>query len=543
MTVVALGDQQAVQLHAGFLDALAALDSRDQKRVRSMIGQLSEGEETKGARRHNVGDFVSLSASMDLRVIATSDSNGLVLLHADHHDEAYRWAKRHSNVLSDQGSLLAVLPVQSRTGVAGPHRSETSHPSRFAALPRPVADLLDGIEDESELIETIAALSPEWQEVALAASLHEIEVGPPSDIVAVDDELLEYALRLPEDRWRVFLHPRQRFVVDAPLDGHLLVKGGPGTGKTICLIHRFVRLCSDSTGSRPLLVALSPASEQAMEDACTTLGHSPDPQLLCAVQDLPPARDELEIQLTKYSSVLIDEGQDLPVDLIRNILELLERGSAIPPLFISFDSNQAIVQPSGDALGRLVEYCDVVTLRYCYRSTEQIVTTAGGLIDRLHHDYSGGNHEHSHHIAASRDESTAGTVTALLGPEVVVTETSLGSMQEKMMEFGTELLEWRDGSSAMILVAESPDAFGDMKSKLVESLPDLNVLSPRECKGLEFRHGVVVDLINHGSVDPGRTTRARYQALAGLYVAVTRFRHSVSCLASSGSPLLADRSG
>ena len=135
-----MGDQQALRLHAGFLDALAALDSRDQKRVRSMIGQLSEGEETKGVRRHNVGDFVSLSASMDLRVIATSDSNGLVLLHTDHHDEAYRWAERHSSVLSDQGSLLAVLPVQSRIVAADSHRGETSHPSRFAALPRPVAE-------------------------------------------------------------------------------------------------------------------------------------------------------------------------------------------------------------------------------------------------------------------------------------------------------------------------------------------------------------------------------------------------------------------
>ena len=102
------------------------------------------------------------------------------------------------------------------------------------------------------------------------------------------------------------------------------------------------------------------------------------------------------------------------------------------------------------------------------------------------------------------------------------------------MEFGTELLDRQDGSSAVILVAESLDVFGDMKSKLVESLPDLHVLSPRECKGLEFRHGVVVDLINHSSADPSRTTRARYQTLAGLYVAVTRFRHSVSCLASPG---------
>ena len=538
-----MSDQETLRLHAGFLDALAALDAGAQKRVRSMIKQLSEGEQTKGVRRHKVGEFVSLSASMDLRVLATSDSGGLVLLHVDHHDKAYQWAERHSSVLSDQGLLLAVLPVQPGVVTAGLHRSETSRPSRFAALPQAVATLLDGIGDESEFLETVAALSPEWQEIALAASLHETETGPPSDVIAVDDELLEYALRLPEDRWRVFLHPRQRFVVDAPLDGHLLVKGGPGTGKTICLIHRFVRLCSDSTGLRPLLVGLSPAAEQAMKDACTTLGHSPDPQLLCTVQDLPPARDELEKQLTKHSSVLIDEGQDLPVDLIRNILELLERGSSIPPLFIAFDSNQAIVQPSGDALARLVEFCDVVTLRYCYRSTEQIVSTAGDLIDRLHNDYSGGNHEQSHHIAASRDASTAGTVTALLGPEVVVTETPLGLMGEKVTGACAELLERQDGSSAVILVAESPEVFGDMKSKLVESLPGLNVLSPRECKGLEFRHGVVVDLINHGPVDPDRTTRVRYQALAGLYVALTRFRHSVSCLASSGSPLIADRPG
>ena len=91
----------------------------------------------------------------------------------------------------------------------------------------------------------------------------------------------------------------------------------------------------------------------------------------------------------------------------------------------------------------------------------------------------------------------------------------------------------------MILVSESPENFRNMKTKLVELDPDLTVLSSRQCKGLEFRHGVVVDLMLH-DFDPDRISHSRYQLLSCLYVAVTRFRNSVTCLATIGSPLLPD---
>ncbi|MFC6080452.1 UvrD-helicase domain-containing protein [Sphaerisporangium aureirubrum] len=62
----------------------------------------------------------------------------------------------------------------------------------------------------------------------------------PSDVVLVDDaddwrEILAH----PIDAWRIFLHPAQRSLAYRDrYTGPVLVTGGPGTGKTVTLLHR-----------------------------------------------------------------------------------------------------------------------------------------------------------------------------------------------------------------------------------------------------------------------------------------------------------------
>ena len=57
-------------------------------------------------------------------------------------------------------------------------------------------------------------------------------------VVAEDDLALEAMLNAPLERWRVFLHPTQRRLVERQWNGPVRVLGGAGTGKTAAAMHR-----------------------------------------------------------------------------------------------------------------------------------------------------------------------------------------------------------------------------------------------------------------------------------------------------------------
>jgi hypothetical protein len=57
-------------------------------------------------------------------------------------------------------------------------------------------------------------------------------------LVITDDDVLEAMLSAPLERWRVFLHPSQRRLVERIWSGAVRVLGGAGTGKTVVAMHR-----------------------------------------------------------------------------------------------------------------------------------------------------------------------------------------------------------------------------------------------------------------------------------------------------------------
>jgi hypothetical protein len=57
-------------------------------------------------------------------------------------------------------------------------------------------------------------------------------------LVITDDDELEAMLSAPLERWRVFLHPSQRRLVERTWSGPVRVLGGAGTGKTVVAMHR-----------------------------------------------------------------------------------------------------------------------------------------------------------------------------------------------------------------------------------------------------------------------------------------------------------------
>ena len=531
-----------------FQRALARLSSEDQRRVTEALSKAMADFRRGGLRLHKVGNFDSLSPSMDLRVIAWRSGDTLTLTYVDHHDPAYAWAERNEAVIGDDGELLEIVQVAhgpSRDAEVAPQRT-TPGSSRFTGLPESLLRWLGSIDDEDELLEVIASLAPEYQEVALAGATLERSTGePPSDVVVLaDDAALRDALAQPAATWRVFLHPRQRHLVTMPNDRHVLVRGGPGTGKTVTLVHRYARLYREalwSGGPAPVFVALTRSSRNVIRNMLAQLGTTLDVDDLLIAGDLGRSESVLQRVLRRYSAVLVDEGQDLPTPVIAHLLALLERRADVPPTMIAFDANQAIVNPTGDALGRLAALTDTVTLTYCYRSTRQVVDAAQGLLAGLEAGYTGKNFQVRHAIAASRDRASAGYVTALSGPDVEHVKSSLDEAPATVERLLARLQRTYPPNALAVIVVDSEQERGLSTLAAFKRIAvEVAVLRPIDAKSLEFSAGIVVDLIEQASQDrdyPVVVSEARYRALSGLYVGLTRFRdRAVVVTTSARSP-------
>jgi hypothetical protein len=211
---------------------------------------------------------------------------------------------------------------------------------------------------------------------------------------------------------------------------------------------------------------------------------------------------------------------------------------------ISFDVNQAILSPSGDALTRLTRYCDALTLTYNYRSTRQIVERGLATLGNLHR-YRGKGFQHDHDIRSSRDAETATYRSGLQGPAIISHLVADQPQLRARLERALRDLDREYGfhhSRAVIIVAGEQSGIHAEIREAVNSLDsEVPVLSPAEAKGLEFFAGIVVDALDYGGRQDTdvEITRGRYKELSGLYVAISRFRDRAVCLCfSERSPLI-----
>ena len=163
--------------------------------------------------------------------------------------------------------------------------------------------------DESTLLD-LAAKAPTWQgsallDLATGTSHEEVraayhtgasggsEVGTPSETSTLVDSLKasgsRATYRLLEDddalatilatkdfaKWRVFLHPEQQTYVDVNTRGPYRLTGGAGTGKTVVLVHRAVRLqkkaAAEGREARIVLTTFTRNLAASLEDQVRSL--------------------------------------------------------------------------------------------------------------------------------------------------------------------------------------------------------------------------------------------------------------------------------
>ncbi|WP_159624801.1 3'-5' exonuclease [Actinomyces sp. zg296] len=136
---------------------------------------------------------------------------------------------------------------------------------------------------ESELLDLAATASPSWQGEALLALAtgtsiegvrEDFELLHPRDVTAepsdaeviagllrrasradftwleTDEDLRRAIEGLTFAQWQLFLHPRQRHLVERHSNGPMRISGGAGTGKTVVTVHRTAALAGRMAGMK-----------------------------------------------------------------------------------------------------------------------------------------------------------------------------------------------------------------------------------------------------------------------------------------------------
>jgi superfamily I DNA/RNA helicase len=201
-----------------------------------------------------------------------------VLLYLDHHDDAYDWASNKrcmvhpevgslqlvdvSHTPEDPSSIAMGRRIEAETGLFAKYRDREL---LKIGVPPEMLPEVRGLCDEGDLErcgprlpeEALEGLSYLASGIPLDEVLRALEREPEHKVdendffaaldhpdskrrfFVVDDELeLAAMLHAPLEKWRVFLHPSQRNLVERDWNGPVRTLGGAGTGKTVVALHR-----------------------------------------------------------------------------------------------------------------------------------------------------------------------------------------------------------------------------------------------------------------------------------------------------------------
>lgn len=272
-----------VALSDDFLRAFAAIPRDRQQAVVKFMATFRQNPMSPGINYEKINDATdprmrSVRIGIDYRGIVLKPNQGDVycLLWVDKHDEAYDWARRHKVAIHPEIGTIQVLESSHgestttakdqaiagglfvslkdrellRLGVPQERLQQVRSIVTVEELDASQARLPDdafealylfaaGESYESLVREREAPAQVDTEDFAGALDRD----GSKRHFVVITDDLdLEAILAEPLARWRVFLHPSQRKLVERDWNGPVRVLGGAGTGKTVAAMHRAVWL-------------------------------------------------------------------------------------------------------------------------------------------------------------------------------------------------------------------------------------------------------------------------------------------------------------
>lgn len=207
-------------------------------------------------------------------VLAPKEGDVYVLLWIDHHDAAYRWASNRRAKIHPSTGALQVYSVEAIDQPIPQKAKSTKRLfdtlndrqlNRFG-VPIDLMPLVRSMKSDADLDRAQHQLPPDAYDALFYYAAGETYQQVMQDLERKDDEhtidLDDYRLALssdeskrkfwvveneeelqlmldePLEKWRVFLHPSQRKLVERSWNGPVRVLGNAGTGKTVVAIHR-----------------------------------------------------------------------------------------------------------------------------------------------------------------------------------------------------------------------------------------------------------------------------------------------------------------
>ena len=272
-----------VAISSDFLTAFAALPRQIQGKVTEFINKFRNNPQAPGINYEKINggkDKKIWSVRIDDTyrgiTVRQPETGVYLLLWVDHHDEAYAWARNKKCEINPKTGAIQVYDIVTTPVVAPAAQDfvlfaevtdealiELGVPEDQIPLVRSIGDAKEFYEKNSFSEDTYEALSwivegiPVNEVIDLfkeekgsqkpAGNLADALDSPLSQksfvIVEGEDELRRIMAE-PLEKWRVFLHPTQRKIVNKNYSGPARVLGGAGTGKTVVAMHRAKHLAA-----------------------------------------------------------------------------------------------------------------------------------------------------------------------------------------------------------------------------------------------------------------------------------------------------------
>ncbi len=269
---------------ADFLDAFSKLPKQTQAKTNAFISKFRQNPTSSGINYesiHNAADknlkSVRVDGSYRAIILKPETGNVYLLLWVDNHDEAYQWAQRKVCKINPESGALQIIDVEEVAAVK--REIETNYRAsakpRFAdihnrhllrlGVPEELLPAVQKIVTDKDVDRIIDKLPEEAADAILllaagysiddvldlqdkksdrAINTEDFDAALETDdskrrfYIVEDDAELEEMLAAPLEKWRVFLHPTQRRLVERDWNGAVRVLGGAGTGKTVVAMHR-----------------------------------------------------------------------------------------------------------------------------------------------------------------------------------------------------------------------------------------------------------------------------------------------------------------
>lgn len=319
MSVVALQDT--------FLEAYSQIPKGEQKRIYKLIDALRLNLQNKGLNLERMKEAldpnvysVRLSDSYRVILVRPQNDDVFLLVWIDHHDKAYRWIKGKRFIPNKETRTLQMWDMEE---VKGSDRTTGEFPApagqdlfahvtdeqlyQLGVIPEfiPIVRKIQSLDDfgiykpvfPGDTYEYLSFIAQGDSPVEVLQVMRELErenhardkevftvgdaiTSPASSrtiMVAANDrelnEQLQEVLDQPLERWRVFLHPRQKAVVEKNYRGPVRVLGGAGTGKTVIAMHRARYLVNHflQDGERVLFTTFTRTLAQNLRQLLSTM--------------------------------------------------------------------------------------------------------------------------------------------------------------------------------------------------------------------------------------------------------------------------------